>query len=211
MPRVFVRAAFGEVRFECQRCGSCCHHRRPREFDLLIPMEQIEDFVARSNLIYLTVQDISRISKKTGKSPAEFVDTLYPYRDGRFVRILREGQDVVLDLPVMRSKPDTTCIFYTEGCSVYGVRPAACRLFPFFVKENITAEGDLLLEIGVNSTCPGVGKGALVDGHELERLVADHFSSRSIAVAEEVKSLLRAGRIAPGARIFRSLPGGPRT
>jgi len=109
MPRVVVKAIFDNIRFKCQRCGSCCHHKRPLEFDDLIPAEQIEDFWRSSNLIYLTEKDVHAISNRTGMRPPDFVDTLYDYSEC-YVKIEDEGRRVILDLPVLKSKEDTTCV-----------------------------------------------------------------------------------------------------
>jgi len=206
VPRVFVKAFFDNIRFQCQRCGLCCHHKRPVEYDDLIPSELIEDFWRSSNLIYLTEKDVHTISKRTGKRPAEFVDTLYDY-DGCYVKIEDEGRAVILDLPVMKSKEDTTCVFYQEGCSIYSVRPVACRLFPFRVEEETLPNGDILLNIRYNPTCPGIGKGKRVDKKKLEGLVAEQFLLRSGDVTPHIQRLNASGAIASGARIYRTLPG----
>jgi Fe-S-cluster containining protein len=206
LPRVFVKTAFDDIRFKCQRCGSCCHHKRPQEFNDLVPMERLQEFVEKSNLIYLTEKDISAISKRTGLRPAEFVDTLYEY-DGCFVKVEDKGDKVILDLPVMKSREDTTCVLYEEGCNVYPVRPMACRLFPFRVEEETTPAGDIMLNIGYNPTCPGIGKGKRVDGKKLEGLVVDLFMQRSQDIAPEVQRLRASGTISCDARVFRTLPG----
>ncbi len=153
-----MKTVFKEIRFKCLRCGSCCHHKRPQEFDDLVPMERLPEFWKKSNLIYLTEEDVSAIAARTGLQPADFVDTLYDH-DGNIVKVEDEGRKVILDLPVMKSKEDTTCVFYKEGCTVYQERPRACRLFPFRVEEETAPEGDILLNISYNSTCPGIGKG----------------------------------------------------
>lgn len=198
--------AFEDIRFKCQRCGSCCHHKRPQEFDDLIPIEQIAEFWEKSNLIYLTNEDIERISRKTGLVAKDFVDTLYEY-DGKFVKAKDGGKKVILDLPVMRSKEDTTCIFYEDGCTIYSVRPKACRLFPFRVEEKSTPEGDLILNIGYNPKCPGIGKGKSVVKEDLEKLVVGQFRQRSESVASEVRALATEGKIQRDAEVYRTLPG----
>ena len=206
MPRVLVKAVFEDVKFKCQRCGSCCHHKRPQDFDDLVPIEQIREFWEKSNLIYLTEKDVNAISKKTGKKPNDIVDTLYDY-DGCYVKVKDNGRQVILDLPVMKSKEDTTCIFYWEGCTIYSVRPIACRLFPFRVEEETTTSGDILLNISYNPTCPGVGKGQRVDKRKLEKLVVDQFLQRTEDIAPHVQRLNASGAISEKARIFRTLPG----
>lgn len=206
MPRVLVKTVFRDIRFECQRCGTCCHHKRPLEFDDLIPSEQIQDFWKKSNLIYLTEKDITAISKKTGKKAADIVDTLYDY-DGCYVKIKDSGSQVVLDLPVMKSKEDTTCIFYQDGCTIYSVRPIACQLFPFRVDEDTSPNGDILLLISYNPTCPGIGKGHRVDKRKLEKMVADQFLLRTGDITPHILSLRASGAISEKFRVFRTLPG----
>lgn len=206
MPRVVVLTAFEDIRFMCQRCGSCCHHKRPKEFEDLVPMEQLKEFWEKSNLIYLTQEDIERISSKTGLVAKNFADTLYEY-DGKFVRAKEGGKKLILDIPVMKSKEDTTCVFYQEGCSVYTVRPRACRLFPFRVEEKSTPEGDLILSIGYNPTCPGIGKGKSIAKKDLEKLVVDQFRQRSESIASEVRILAAEGKIQKDAEVYRTFPG----
>jgi uncharacterized protein len=197
---------FESVNFRCQRCGSCCHHKRPQEFNDLVPIEQLKEFWEKSNLIYLTEEDIERISHKTGLVAKDFVDTLYEY-DGKFVKAKEGGKNVILDIPVMKSKEDTTCVFYVEGCTVYPVRPRACRLFPFLVEERSTPKGDLILGIGYNPNCPGIGKGKSVSKKDLERLVIDQFRQRSETIASEVRILGAEGKIQKDAEVYRTLPG----
>src|SRR5690606_11790402 len=102
---------------------------------------------------------------------------------------------------------DATCIFYREGCSIYSVRPIACRLFPFRVEEESAANGDLLLKINYNPTCPGLGKGKPVDRRKLEKLVADQFLQRTEDIAPHIERLRSAGAISENSRVFRTLPG----
>jgi Fe-S-cluster containining protein len=206
LPSLQVRTAFQKVRFQCQRCGSCCHHRRPEEFGDLVPLERLQEFWARSNLIYLTGEDIERISRRSRLTPGDFMETLYPY-DGCPVKVQDSGRKVILDLPVMRSKEDTACVFYDRGCKVYPVRPRACRLFPFRVEEETTAEGDIILKISYNPTCPGIGKGELVDKGRLEGLVLEQFLQRSESVLPEIQRLAAEGRIQQCAQVYRTLPG----
>ncbi|HNX09141.1 MAG TPA: YkgJ family cysteine cluster protein [Methanothrix sp.] len=206
MPRVLIKAAFKNIRFKCLRCGTCCHHKRPTEFGQIVPLERLNEFWEKSNLIYLTGEDIRNICSKTGRDTSYFVDTLYDY-DGKIVHVEDSGKKIILDFPVMKSKPDTTCVFYDNGCTIYSARPIACRLFPFRVEEETTADGDMILNIRYNETCPGMGAGKMADRKALEKMVADQFKERSESVAAEVRSLVALGMISGDAKVYRSHPG----
>lgn len=206
MPKVLIKVSLGDIKFACQRCGSCCHHRRPQEFDDLIPLDRLKEFWEKSNLIYLTKKDIHYISHRSGRKPNDFVDTLYGY-NGNSVKLDDSGKKVILDLPVMKSKKDTTCVFYEGGCTVYPVRPNACRLFPFRVEEETTPSGDVMLNIGYNENCPGIGKGAFVDKDKLKKLVLEQFIARTESILPEIQKLASEGKIDRCAQIYRTLPG----
>ncbi len=202
-----IRVDFDDIRFQCQRCGSCCHHRRPQEFDDLVPGDRLKEFWEKSNLIYLTKKDIDKIGRRAKMEPKDFVDTLYEY-DGCCVKVEDSGSRVILDLPVMKSRKDTLCVLYNDGCSVYSVRPNACRLFPFRVEEETMPSGDMLLNIRYNQSCPGIGKGSAVDKGKLKELVADQFMQRAESVASEIQRLQAKGLISKESQIYRSMPGG---
>jgi len=208
LPTIRVAVDFDEVNFKCQRCGACCHHRRPEGFGDLVAADRLAEFVEKSNLIYLTREEIEKISQRYRLPAEEFVDTLHPY-NGRLVKVEDRGRKVILDLPVMKSKEDSSCVFFREGsgCSIYPLRPRACRLFPFRVEEESTAKGDILLKIGYNPTCPGIGRGEAIDKRSLEELVAEQFRSRAEELAEEILDLKARGLISYGAEVYRTVPG----
>jgi Uncharacterised protein family (UPF0153). len=175
----------------------------------LIPPELVQRFVERSNLIHLNEDEVTRISRVYGLRPDEFVDTLYPY-NGRTVRVSDDGLKVVLDIPVLKSKADTTCVFYDSGCTIYPHRPRACRLFPFRISEREMG-GDVILSIDYNPGCPGIGKGDYADTRKIRELAVEIFSRRMNAITRETKELIASGSIKPGMVVYRTMPGGPRT
>jgi Fe-S-cluster containining protein len=64
----------------------------------------------------------------------------------------------------LKEKANGDCIFHDGGCSIYPVRPAQCRTFPFWLKNlrNEQAWQDTA------SGCPGIGQGEV---HDLERVL----------------------------------------
>lgn len=64
----------------------------------------------------------------------------------------------------LKEKPNGDCIFHDGGCSIYPVRPAQCRTFPFWLKNlrNEQAWQDTA------AGCPGIGQGEL---HDRERVL----------------------------------------
>jgi Fe-S-cluster containining protein len=167
------------------------------------------EFLERSNLIYLTEKDIEKISRRTGLEAEEFVDTLFGDKRGS-VRVEEEGKVVILDLPVMKSREaDGACVFFRDGkgCTIYPVRPAACRLFPFVVVERSGPSGGIVLDIEYNPTCPGMGEGKEPDREKHEKLVAGQFAERMGSVGAQVQRLRIEGKIHPKPRIYRTMPG----
>jgi hypothetical protein len=75
------------------------------------------------------------------------------------------------------------------------------------VEEETLSNGDILLRINYNPTCPGMGKGKKVDKRRLEKLVVDQFLQRTEDITPNVLRLRASGAISEKARIFRTLPG----
>lgn len=62
--------------------------------------------------------------------------------------------------------PQGDCIMYSQGCSIYTVRPRQCRTFPFWPSNLRSKEAwEALKEF-----CPGVDKGPLYTLVKIERL-----------------------------------------
>lgn len=87
----------------------------------------------REAVVVLSPYDILRLSRGLGLATGEFLR--------RHTR--REDEGGAL-LPLVLLKPGRTggCPFLgAEGCTVYGNRPAACRLFPVVQGSELTPEG----------------------------------------------------------------------
>lgn len=69
----------------------------------------------------------------------------------------------------------------------------------------------MILSIDYNPACPGIGKGDYVDTRKLGKLAVEIFTRRMNAVARETRALIASGSIKPGAVVYRTMPGGPRT
>ncbi|MBI2194349.1 MAG: YkgJ family cysteine cluster protein [Planctomycetes bacterium] len=80
----------------------------------------------------------------------------------RFVR--RAGDRLSL---VERDNYD--CVFWDKdrGCTIYPVRPAQCRTFPFW-PEHLAAEANWE---SVRDRCPGAGQGKRYSAEEIQRML----------------------------------------
>ncbi|MFO0810128.1 MAG: YkgJ family cysteine cluster protein [Gemmataceae bacterium] len=69
----------------------------------------------------------------------------------------------------LREKSNGDCIFWdrTHGCTVYAVRPAQCRTWPFWESTTATPEEWAAIQPG----CPGAGHGELITAEEITRRV----------------------------------------
>ena len=87
----------------------------------------------RDATIILSPYDILRLSRGLGLATGEFLR-----------RHTRREEEAGSRLPLLLVKPPRRggCPFLGEaGCTVYGDRPAACRLFPLTQGSELTAEG----------------------------------------------------------------------
>jgi Fe-S-cluster containining protein len=68
---------------------------------------------------------------------------------------------------ILREKANGDCVFYDrrKGCTVYAVRPAQCRTWPFW-ESNLQTPQDWEDTCKV---CPGSGKGELIPVEEITR------------------------------------------
>lgn len=109
----------------------------------------------QKGFVYLTEADIQRIAAALGMSEADF-ERRYVYRTTN-VRRLRTAREV--RCPFLRG----------EGCSIHEVKPAQCRLFPFW-PELVQDKREWRKTA---AWCPGIGKGELVQIESARRLAAE--------------------------------------
>ena len=100
--------------------------------------------------VWLTDDELSAIAEFLGE-PVEQVRALHT-RKARGRRTLRE-------------KANGDCVFYDrkEGCTIYPVRPAQCRTWPFW-ESNV--ESPEAWE-RTKAVCPGSGRGQLIPAEEV--------------------------------------------
>lgn len=112
------------LRFECQPgCTKCCEQQ---------------------GFVYLTRDDLLRIAKHLGVTPAEF-ERRFIYRTKNLLRL--------------RVPRERQCHFLSDGgCSIHEVKPVQCRAFPFW-PELVENKREWKKTAG---WCPGIGKGELV-------------------------------------------------
>jgi Fe-S-cluster containining protein len=103
--------------------------------------------------VHATDVEQKQIAKHLGLSRNEF--------SRRYLRLRSKG--------LLRERPDGSCIFYKDGCSIYAVRPAQCRTYPFWLR-NLRTEQDWKEADG---ECPGIGQGRLYDREEILQLIQD--------------------------------------
>jgi len=98
----------------------------------------------QQGFVYLTETDVTRIAKYLGMTPADF-EGRYVYRTARKLRL--------------RVPRHSQCHFLQDnGCSIHAVKPAQCRLFPYW-PELVDDKREWQKTA---KFCPGMGKGELV-------------------------------------------------
>lgn len=98
----------------------------------------------QKGFVYLTEADLTRIAKFLGMSAADF-ERRYVYRTTRQLRL--------------RVPRQVQCHFLLDGgCSIHPVKPAQCRIFPFW-PELVDDKREWRKTA---AWCPGIGKGELV-------------------------------------------------
>jgi uncharacterized protein len=67
----------------------------------------------------------------------------------------------------LREKANGACVFYEKGrgCTIYAVRPAQCRTWPFW-ESNVASPETWRQTCEV---CPGSGRGELIPAEEITR------------------------------------------
>lgn len=105
--------------------------------------------------VWVTDEELAAIAEFLGEK-ADEVEKLHTRRTTRGRRTLRE-------------KVNGDCVYFDRqaGCTIYSVRPAQCRTWPFWESNVVTPEEwKRTCEI-----CPGSGQGELISAEEITRRV----------------------------------------
>lgn len=127
-PGMMLPITARHMMIECKRCGECCRYCSP------ISLDEEE---CRAIAGYLGQRDQAFTER--------YIDVLHNSREDGFA-----GADLVI-----RKEPGMHCPFYDamRGCSIYEVRPAACRIFPY-LQEDVIDESVNNRRMVCFSNCP---------------------------------------------------------
>ena len=100
--------------------------------------------------VWVSDAEVQALAKSRGEKVAEFLAVYTRTSRGR--RTLRE-------------KANGDCVFWEagRGCTVYSLRPAQCRTWPFW-ESNLETPADWERTVAV---CPGSGQGELIGLDEI--------------------------------------------
>jgi hypothetical protein len=91
-------------------------------------------------IVYVAPEAVAPLARHLGLTEAKTIRRyLAPWRDGYTIREDAGGR----------------CLFHTNGCSIYPVRPVQCRTWPFW----LTNLRSLARWEQVAQSCPGIGRG----------------------------------------------------
>jgi Fe-S-cluster containining protein len=100
--------------------------------------------------VWVSDAELAALAEYRGETVAEVRDL--------YTRLASRGR-------TLREKANGDCVFYDRkvGCTVYPVRPAQCRTWPFW-ESNVATPADWERTCAV---CPGSGRGELISAEEI--------------------------------------------
>jgi Fe-S-cluster containining protein len=110
--------------------------------------------------VFMTLEDRTRMSKVLNLTLSEFT-AIHCQKSGGIFHLIEEP-----------GKPDCKFLEGTR-CGVYEGRPTQCRTWPFW-PEVMSAKS---WKKDVVEFCPGVGKGPLISGEEIDRIMKEQAKS----------------------------------
>ena len=107
--------------------------------------------------IFVNKHEIEQIAKHISQNVPDVINEyLYPFKAGYSIKEHADGR----------------CYFYQQGCAIYPVRPAQCRLYPFWF-ENLRSFKKWRQ---VTKECPGIDKGPIYTKEDILEFI--HLSIR---------------------------------
>jgi uncharacterized protein len=104
--------------------------------------------------IYVTRREIQALADHFALAEDAFARRyLYPFKDSYSIGEFGDGR----------------CFFFDGGCTIYPLRPAQCRTFPFWFSNLRSEQGWRRIA----AKCPGIGHGRLYTRHEILQMLQD--------------------------------------
>jgi Fe-S-cluster containining protein len=107
-----------------------------------------------SGFVFLSQNDVKLLATECKMEYTDFVET--------YCRWIPAGAGE--ERLSLKETSNYDCVFWKNGCVVYAARPLQCRAFPFWRSIVFSAGSWDMAKTG----CPGMGRGALVSGDEIE-------------------------------------------
>jgi Fe-S-cluster containining protein len=107
-----------------------------------------------SGYVFLSQKDVRSLAAKLEMAYTDFIET--------YCRWVPQGNG--FERLSLKEKSSLDCIFWQEGCTVYEQRPLQCRAYPFW--EHLLCSWENWQ--AASADCPGMGKGTLHAGEEIE-------------------------------------------
>jgi Fe-S-cluster containining protein len=128
--------------------------------------------------VFLSAGDLAGLAAAKGVPPEEFT-LMYC----RWV-LWADGKGMPEERLSLRERTSGTgprrsedCVFWRDGCTVYGARPVQCRTYPFW--SGLLASAETWREAG--EECPGIGGGAWHSRAEIDGVLEQERAQRIIA------------------------------
>jgi Fe-S-cluster containining protein len=146
------------LRFSCARCSSCCRYE--------------------SGFVFLSEADTVALAAALNMGRDGFIAAYCRWVPlGEVERLsLRETVSAGNQDAEEPHEAGYDCVFWKDGCAVYGSRPLQCRTFPFWRSVLASAES----WARAAGDCPGMGSGALHSAEEIEGHLAKRQAEPAI-------------------------------
>ncbi|MDR1428749.1 MAG: YkgJ family cysteine cluster protein [Spirochaetaceae bacterium] len=132
------------LNFSCRRCSDCCR--------------------LEAGFVFLSVSDLDALAAVLGMKKGAFIGTYCRWVPDAGFSVPDGRGGGGRELLSLREKSNFDCIFWKDGCTVYGARPLQCRTFPFWesIVHSLESWNACMRD------CPGMGKGRAYSCAEIE-------------------------------------------